>query len=100
MLFRSTLALVELYGPVLFTTTGDAITLLQSLAGSTCDSSQQLDFTACMGHMAAGNRLLELRGKHQPSVLVVIEERSRKTQVQSCSSDIVHLVELHDQFLY
>ncbi|KAG8096457.1 hypothetical protein GUJ93_ZPchr0013g34091 [Zizania palustris] len=42
MLFRTTLALLDLYGPALVTTkdAGDAITLLQSLAGSTFDSSQ------------------------------------------------------------
>ncbi|KAF5467191.1 hypothetical protein F2P56_017043, partial [Juglans regia] len=51
MLFRTALALMELYGPALVTTkdAGDAVTLLQSLAGSTFDSSQ-LVLTACMGY--------------------------------------------------
>ncbi|KAK7393600.1 hypothetical protein VNO78_22158 [Psophocarpus tetragonolobus] len=80
MLFRTALALMELYGPALVTTkdAGDAITLLQSLVGSTFDSSQ-LVFTACMGYLAVTEaRLKELREKHLPSVLVVIEERSKK----------------------
>ncbi|XP_057423383.1 uncharacterized protein LOC130717245 isoform X2 [Lotus japonicus] len=83
MLFRTALALMELYGPALVTTTdaGDAITLLQSLAGSTFDSSQ-LVFTACMGYLAVTEaRLQELRDKHRQSVLDVIEERSRKGRV-------------------
>lgn len=83
MLFRTALALLELYGPALVTTkdAGDAITLLQSLAGSTFDSSQ-LVFTACMGYLAVTEaRLQELREKHRPSVLDVIEERSKKGRV-------------------
>lgn len=47
---------------------GDAVTLLQSLAGSTFDSSQ-LVLTACMGYQAVGEaRLQELRNKHRPSL--------------------------------
>ncbi|XP_019429009.1 PREDICTED: ecotropic viral integration site 5 protein homolog isoform X2 [Lupinus angustifolius] len=83
MLFRTALALMELYGPALVTTkdAGDAITLLQSLAGSTFDSSQ-LVFTACMGYLAVTEaRLQELREKHRPSVLDVLEERARKGRV-------------------
>ncbi|XP_050227768.1 uncharacterized protein LOC126677265 [Mercurialis annua] len=83
MLFRTALALMELYGPALVTTkdAGDAITLLQSLSGSTFDSSQ-LVFTACMGFMAVNEaRLLELREKHRPAVLLVVEERSKKGRV-------------------
>ncbi|GAB2300540.1 hypothetical protein Dimus_034581 [Dionaea muscipula] len=83
MLFRTALALMELYGPAMVTTkdAGDAITLLQSLAGSTFDSSQ-LVFTACMGFLAVNEaRLQELRNKHRPSVICVIEERSRGSQV-------------------
>ncbi|KAK7279402.1 hypothetical protein RJT34_24453 [Clitoria ternatea] len=83
MLFRTALALMELYGPALVTTkdAGDAITLLQSLTGSTFDSSQ-LVFTACMGYLAVTEaKLKELREKHRPSVLGVIEERSRKGRV-------------------
>lgn len=70
-------------GPALVTTkdAGDAITLLQSLAGSTFDSSQ-LVFTACMGYLAVTEaKLQELREKHRPSVLEVVEERSKKGRV-------------------
>ncbi|KAG6596445.1 TBC1 domain family member 9, partial [Cucurbita argyrosperma subsp. sororia] len=83
MLFRTALALMELYGPALATTkdAGDAITLLQSLAGSTFDSSQ-LVLTACMGFLTVTEvRLVELRTKLRPSVLVVIEERTKKGRV-------------------
>ncbi|GAV84196.1 RabGAP-TBC domain-containing protein [Cephalotus follicularis] len=83
MLFRTALALMELYGPALVTTkdAGDAINLLQSLAGSTFDSSQ-LVLTACMGYLAVTEaRLQELREKHRPAVLVVVEERSKRGRV-------------------
>ncbi|KAI6698182.1 hypothetical protein NL676_018301 [Syzygium grande] len=83
MLFRTALALMELYGPAIVTTkdAGDAITLLQSLAGSTFDSSQ-LVLTACMGFLAITEaRLHKLREKHRPSVLEVVEERSKKGRV-------------------
>ncbi|KAK9920785.1 hypothetical protein M0R45_029331 [Rubus argutus] len=79
MLFRTALALLELYGPALVTTkdAGDAITLLQSLVGSTFDSSQ-LVLTACMGFLAiTETKLKELRDKHRPTVLEVVEERAR-----------------------
>lgn len=70
-------------GPALVTTkdAGDAITLLQSLAGSTFDSSQ-LVFTACMGYLTVTEaKLQELREKHRPAVLVVVEERSKGGRV-------------------
>ncbi|KAM2624969.1 hypothetical protein TB1_031894 [Malus domestica] len=73
---------MELYGPVLVTTkdAGDAITLLQSLAGSTFDSSQ-LVLTACMGFLAVTeSRLKELRDKHRPAVLAIVEERFKQGQ--------------------
>ncbi|XP_050387137.1 uncharacterized protein LOC126803375 [Argentina anserina] len=79
MLFRTALALMELYGPALVTTkdAGDAVTLLQSLAGSTFDSSQ-LVLTACMGYQNVNeSRLQELRNKHRPAVINAIEERSK-----------------------
>ncbi|GAB2286749.1 hypothetical protein Dimus_039790 [Dionaea muscipula] len=79
MLFRTALALMELYGPALVTTkdAGDAVTLLQSLAGSTFDSSQ-LVLTACMGYQNVNEaRLQELREKHRPVVIAAIEERSK-----------------------
>ncbi|KAL3649767.1 hypothetical protein CASFOL_006170 [Castilleja foliolosa] len=65
-------------GPALVTTkdAGDAITLLQSLAGSTFDSSQ-LVLTACMGFQNIQEaRLQELRNKHRPAVRAVLDERS------------------------
>ncbi|XP_017976937.1 PREDICTED: TBC1 domain family member 8B isoform X2 [Theobroma cacao] len=83
MLFRTALALMELYGPALVTTkdAGDAITLLQSLAGSTFDSSQ-LVLTACMGFLAVTDaRLQDLRDKHRPAVLAIVEERTKRGRV-------------------
>lgn len=79
MLFRTALSLMELYGPALVTTkdAGDAVTLLQSLAGSTFDSSQ-LVLTACMGyHNVNEPRLQEMRLKHRPAVKAIIEERAK-----------------------
>ncbi|XP_019196689.1 PREDICTED: rab GTPase-activating protein 1 isoform X3 [Ipomoea nil] len=83
MLFRTALALIDLYGPALVTTkdAGDAVTLLQSLAGSTFDSSQ-LVLTACMGYQnVTESRLQELRNKHRPSVKAALEERSNGLKV-------------------
>ncbi|KAL0402403.1 UNVERIFIED_CONTAM: TBC1 domain family member 9B [Sesamum latifolium] len=83
MLFRTALALMELYGPALVTTkdAGDAVTLLQSLAGSTFDSSQ-LVLTACMGYQnVQETRLQELRNKHRPAVKASLEERSKGVRV-------------------
>ncbi|XP_030548870.2 TBC1 domain family member 2A-like isoform X1 [Rhodamnia argentea] len=79
MLFRTALALMELYGPALVTTkdAGDAVTLLQSLTGSTFDSSQ-LVLTACMGYQNVNEkRLQELRNKHRAAVRATVEERSK-----------------------
>lgn len=83
MLFRTALALMELYGPAIVTTkdAADAISLLQSLAGSTFDSSQ-LVLTACMGFLSVTeDRLQGLREKHRPSVLATVEERSKGARV-------------------
>ncbi|XP_042013802.1 rab GTPase-activating protein 1-like [Salvia splendens] len=83
MLFRTALALMELYGPALVTTkdAGDAVTLLQSLAGSTFDSSQ-LVLTACSGYQnVIEERLQELRDKHRPTVIAALEERSKGMRV-------------------
>uniref|UniRef100_A0A453IBY5 Rab-GAP TBC domain-containing protein n=1 Tax=Aegilops tauschii subsp. strangulata TaxID=200361 RepID=A0A453IBY5_AEGTS len=66
-------------GPALVTTkdAGDAITLLQSLAGSTFDSSQ-LVLTACMGFQSVKEMgLRELREKHRPEIIAAMEERSK-----------------------
>ncbi|XP_051120023.1 uncharacterized protein LOC127243855 [Andrographis paniculata] len=82
MLFRAALALLELYGPALVTTkdAGDAITLLQSLAGSTFDSSQ-LVFTACMGFQnVQESQLEELRNKHRPPVREALKERTMEAK--------------------
>ncbi|KAF3331683.1 TBC1 domain family member 8B-like isoform X1 [Carex littledalei] len=79
MLFRTALSVMELYGPAIVTTkdAGDAITLLQSLAGSTFDSSQ-LVLTACMGYQFVNeDKLQELRQKYRPDVLEAMEERLR-----------------------
>ncbi|KAL9275981.1 TBC1 domain family member 8B-like protein [Drosera capensis] len=83
MLFRTALALMDLYGPALVTTkdAGDAVTLLQSLACSTFDSSQ-LVLTACMGYRNVNETsLLGLREKHRPTVVAAIEERSKGFQL-------------------
>ncbi|KAK3034432.1 hypothetical protein RJ639_034669 [Escallonia herrerae] len=83
MLFRTALALMELYGPALVTTkdAGDAVTLLQALAGSTFDSSQ-LVLTACMGYQNVNEaRLQELRSKHRPTVKAAVEERLKGLRV-------------------
>ncbi|KAK8496747.1 hypothetical protein V6N13_096936 [Hibiscus sabdariffa] len=82
MLFRTALALMELYGPALVTTkdAGDAVTLLQSLAGSTFDSSQ-LVLTACMGYQNVNEqRLHDLREKYRTAVIAAVEERSKGLQ--------------------
>ncbi|CAN1798483.1 TBC1 domain family member 8B [Linum perenne] len=90
MLLRTALALMELYGtwlscrvgPALVTTkdAGDAVTLLQSLASSTFDSSQ-LVLTASMGFQNVNEaRLRELSDKHRPAVMAALEERSKGIQ--------------------
>lgn len=74
-------------GPALVTTkdAGDAVTLLQSLAGSTFDSSQ-LVLTACMGYQAINEaRLQKLREKHRPAVLAIVEERASGLRVSKGS---------------
>ncbi|KAL1565961.1 GTPase-activating protein gyp3-like [Salvia divinorum] len=79
MLFRTALALMDLYGPALVTTkdAGDVIILLQTLTGSTFDSSQ-LVLTACMGFLTiTEDRLQELRLKHRPSVVSTFNERAK-----------------------
>ncbi|KAG2618708.1 hypothetical protein PVAP13_3NG079757 [Panicum virgatum] len=66
-------------GPALVTTkdAGDAVTLLQSLAGSTFDSSQ-LVLTARMGYQSVDETILqELSNKHRPSVISAMEERAK-----------------------
>ncbi|CAN0909345.1 TBC1 domain family member 9 [Linum grandiflorum] len=96
MLFRTALALMELYGPALVTTkdAGDANTLLRSLADSTFDSSQ-LVLTACMGFQnVTETRLLELRNKHRPAIMAAREERTKGLQAskdrQGLASKLCH----------
>lgn len=70
-------------GPAIVATkdAGDAITSLQSLASSTFDSSQ-LILTACMGYLSTNEaRLEELRERHRPAVLEIVEERIQKGRV-------------------
>lgn len=74
-------------GPAIVTTkdVGDAITLLQSLAGSTFDTSQ-LVLTACMGYQFVNeDKLQELREKYRPAVLEAMEERLRDQHAWSDS---------------
>ncbi|CAN7104563.1 unnamed protein product [Brassica rapa subsp. narinosa] len=76
--------------PTLITTkdAGDAITLLQSMTGSTFDSSQ-LVFTACMGYQDLNeSRLQELRSKHRPAVMAAFEERLKGLQAWRDSKDL------------
>ncbi|KAH0914565.1 hypothetical protein HID58_029011, partial [Brassica napus] len=81
MLFRTALG-------VLWSYTGDAITLLQSMTGSTFDSSQ-LVFTACMGYQDLNeSRLQELRSKHGPTVMAAFEERLKGLQAWRDSKDL------------
>ncbi|GAA0151711.1 GTPase-activating protein [Lithospermum erythrorhizon] len=83
MLFRTALAILELYGPAVVTTqdAGDAICLLQTLTGSTFDSSQ-LVLTACMGfNTVTEDKLQSLREKHRPSVLGLLENRDTGDKV-------------------
>lgn len=81
--YLSTTIFESYSGPALVTTkdAGDAVTLLQSLAGSTFDSSQ-LVLTACMGYQnVTESRLQELRNKHRPAVKAALEERSKGLKV-------------------
>ncbi|KAL0289377.1 UNVERIFIED_CONTAM: TBC1 domain family member 8 [Sesamum calycinum] len=70
-------------GPAIVTTkdAGDAITLLQTLTGSTFDSSQ-LVLTACMGFLTiTEDRLQELREQHRPAIVATVEERAKGGRV-------------------
>ncbi|KAK3138539.1 hypothetical protein QOZ80_5AG0370250 [Eleusine coracana subsp. coracana] len=90
MLFRTALALLEFYGPALVTTkdAGDAVTLLQSLAGSTFDSSQ-LVLTARMGYQSVNEAVLqELRNNHRPSVISSMEERAKADQLSDVADGV------------
>ncbi|RVW20516.1 TBC1 domain family member 8B [Vitis vinifera] len=79
MLFKTALALMELY-----------VTLLQSLAGSTFDSSE-LVLTACMGYQNVNEaRLQELRDKHRAAVIAAVEERSKGLRAWRDSKGLAH----------
>ncbi|KAK8611104.1 hypothetical protein V6N13_131167 [Hibiscus sabdariffa] len=98
MLFRTALALIEFYAPALLTTkdAGDAVTLLQSLASSTFDSSQ-LVLTACMGYQNVNEQALcELREKHRSVVKAAVDERVRGLQIwrKSQESESMNAVEV------
>ncbi|KAL4560558.1 hypothetical protein LXL04_032711 [Taraxacum kok-saghyz] len=105
MLLRTALALMELYGtttslqfqfqfqfcyrrcftgPDLCTTrdAGDAITSMQSLVGSTFDSSN-LVVTACISFSyVTDNTLQQLREKHRPDVIAAVEERNKGAAIR------------------
>ncbi|WOL04662.1 TBC1 domain family member 2A-like [Canna indica] len=75
MLFQTALALMELYGPHLQTTkdAGEAVSLLQTLVGSTFHSSQ-LILAACMDYQTVNEMKLEhTRRKHRPDVIAAME---------------------------
>lgn len=60
---------------------GDAITLLQTLAGSSFDGSQ-LILTACVGYQVVNEmQLQELRTRHRPSVIASAVERLKGAHI-------------------
>jgi len=64
------------------------VTLLQSLTGSTFDSSE-LVFNACMGFLnVTEDRLEELRVKHRPSVLGIVDERTKGNRISKNSKSL------------
>lgn len=64
--------------------------MLQSLAGSTFDSSE-LVLTACMGYQNVNEaRLQELRDKHRASVIAAVEERSKGLRAWRDSKGLAH----------
>lgn len=77
MLFRTALALFEQHGSAITATkdAGDAVTMLQSLAGSTFDSSQ-LVLIACTAFQSVNDsQLQDLCTKNRPQVLAALSER-------------------------
>ncbi|XP_039055551.1 carabin-like [Hibiscus syriacus] len=83
---------VMLFRAALITTkdAGDAINLLQSLVVSTFDSSQ-LVLTACMGFLAVTDaKLRKLRDKLRPSVLLDVEERTKRSRFTKASKGLAY----------
>ncbi|XP_076918503.1 uncharacterized protein LOC143578943 [Bidens hawaiensis] len=92
MLLRTALALMELYGPDLghAMDAGDAIILLQSLLGTTFDSSN-LVVTACISFSdVTENTLQRLRDKHRPDVIAAVEERLRGEHLRKNSKGLAN----------
>ncbi|KAJ0877047.1 putative Rab-GTPase-TBC domain-containing protein [Helianthus annuus] len=92
MLLRTALALMELYGPELGNAmdAGDAIILLQSLLGSTFDSSN-LVVTACISFMdVTEDTLQQLRAKHRPDVIAAVEERLKGEHLKKSSKGLAN----------
>jgi hypothetical protein len=88
MLFRTALALVEVHAGALMQQrdAGDAVALLQTMAGATFDSSQ-LILTACLGFQSIDEtQLLALRSQHRPGVLLALHERSLEVRAWRASS--------------
>ncbi|KAK1426093.1 hypothetical protein QVD17_14761 [Tagetes erecta] len=90
MLLRTALALMEIYGPDLGTAmdAGDAIILIQSLLGSTFDSSN-LVVTACISFAdVTEDTLQQLRQKHRPDVIAAVEERTKGEHLRKSSKGL------------
>ncbi|KAJ0793812.1 hypothetical protein HanOQP8_Chr01g0033391 [Helianthus annuus] len=67
---------------------GDAITLLQSLVGSTFDSSN-LIVTACISFSYVTEDTLQtLRQKHRPDVIAAVQERTKGENLRKSSKGL------------
>ncbi|MCO5575074.1 hypothetical protein L7F22_028871 [Adiantum nelumboides] len=94
MLFRTSLALLELHGSAILTAkdAGDALTMLQSLVSATFDSSQFV-LSACVGYQSVReSHLQQLRNKHRSKLVVMSSKPSmRHTPFgpSSFSSDVL-----------
>nr|XP_043611945.1 rab GTPase-activating protein 1-like [Erigeron canadensis] len=90
MLLRTALALMELYGPDLGTAidAGDAITLLQSLVGSTFDSSNLVVNASVSFSYVTEDILQNLREKYRPDVIAAVKERTKGEHVRRSSKGL------------